>query len=60
MHHPLLWAADALFTSCVLPHRHNYHVAGPGLQTGGAGCCNWGYLVNSLYPLSLHTYGLCT
>jgi hypothetical protein len=42
----LLWAADALCTSCVLPpHRHNYHVAGPGLQTGGAGCCNWGYLV---------------
>lgn len=24
----------------------SYHVAGPGLRTEGAGCCNWGYSFN--------------
>ena len=27
-------------------YAHNYHVAGPGLRTGGVACCNWGYSFN--------------
>lgn len=53
-----LATARALNTSIVEPvlelypdahisnYAHNYHVAGPGLRTGGAGCCNWGYAFN--------------
>jgi hypothetical protein len=27
-------------------YAHNYHTAGSGLRTGGAGCCNWAYHFN--------------
>jgi hypothetical protein len=34
----------ALFPNAhISNYAHNYHVAGPGLQTGEAGCCNWAY-----------------